>query len=68
MDVTIWTKSGKKLVTYDSEVEGPKAAVMLMSRVARHREEWVRIGAVVIWSGNIDAIHFAELDEDDADD
>lgn len=65
MEITIWTKAGKKLSTYDSEVETPKSAVLLLTRVARHREEWVRIGAVVIWSGNIDAIHFADLDTEE---
>lgn len=65
MEVTIWTKQGKQLKTYDSEVETPKSALVLLSRVARHREEWVRIGSIVIWSGNIDAIHFAELDTEE---
>lgn len=64
MELTIWTKQGKKLSTYDAEVETPKAALLLLSRVARHREEWVRIGSIVIWSGNIDAIHFADMDSE----
>ena len=53
MELEVHLANGESFRIYERKAETPEQAVALLRAHARHRLDWLQLGDVVVWSGDI---------------